>query len=237
MVCIPLGQHRTTEMMMINTLDDARFWDRNARKYARASIKDMAGYDRTLERTRALLKRSDTVLEIGCGTGTTAIKLAPSVGWITATDVSREMVMIAREKADAEICGNATFEVARGPAAVSGGIGYNAVLAFNLLHLVADRAALLAAILGGLKPGGLFISKTPCLSEMNPLIRMAIPVMQAIGIAPFVATFSAIELEHELVAAGFTVIERERHGSRAKDARIFLVARKPDARPRIPAGI
>ncbi|MGL5136316.1 MAG: methyltransferase domain-containing protein, partial [Beijerinckiaceae bacterium] len=104
---------------------------------------------------------------------------------------------------------------------------FDAVLAFNLLHLLRDRPSAFAQALRVLKPGGLFISKTPCLSEMNPLIRMVIPVMRAIGKAPFVDSFNAIRLEDEMARAGFAIVERGRHGSRGKDARIFLVARKP----------
>jgi hypothetical protein len=53
-----------------------------------------------------------------------------------------------------------------------------------------------------LKPGGLFISKTPCLREMNPLARVAVPVMQLVGKAPYVAILSAEELERELWRRG-----------------------------------
>ena len=100
------------------------------------------------------------------------------------------------------------------------------MLAFNLWHLVADRTSALAHVHRVLKPGGLFVSKTPCLAEMNPLIRLALPVMQFVGKAPYVAVFSATALEREIEEAGFTVIERGRHGSGRKDARIFIVARK-----------
>src|SRR5262249_9010493 len=55
---------------MVDAANDARFWDRAARKYAAGRIADMPGYERTLERTRHYLKRSDKVLELGCGTGT-----------------------------------------------------------------------------------------------------------------------------------------------------------------------
>jgi hypothetical protein len=80
-----------------------------------------------------------------------------------------------------------------------------------------------------LKPSGLFVSKTPCLSEMNPFIRVAVPVMRFVGRAPpYVSFFSATELEAEIADAGFVIIERERHGSEPKDARIFIVARKSD---------
>jgi ubiquinone/menaquinone biosynthesis C-methylase UbiE len=211
---------------MTSTTAGARFWDRAARKYAKSPITDMAGYERTLERTRTYLGGTDTVLELGCGTGTTALKLAPHVKRIIAADVSAEMIAIAKEKAAAQGCPNAEFVVATAEDAPWPDSSCDAVLAFNVLHLVAGRTAALAAVHRMLRPGGLFISKTPCLREMNPLIRLAVPVMQAIGKAPYVDTFSATDLEREIEAAGFAIVERARHGSKRKDARIFIVGRK-----------
>ena len=77
---------------------DARFWDRTSRKYARSAISDQAGYERTVERTRTLLRSGDRVLELGCGTGTTALRLAGDVRDYLATDVSTGMIAIANEK-------------------------------------------------------------------------------------------------------------------------------------------
>jgi ubiquinone/menaquinone biosynthesis C-methylase UbiE len=221
---------------MLKAMNDTRFWDRAAAKYANDPIKDMAGYNRTVERTRQLLKPSDTVLEIGCGTGTTALSLAPFVTRLAATDVSGEMIAIAREKADKQFCINADFDVAAASALPAADNTYDAALAFNVLHLIADQTAALAEIFRTLKPGGLFITKTPCLSEMNPLIRFAVPVMRLIGKAPFVSSFTAYELECAMADAGFIIIDRERHGSGSKDARIFLTVRKPNdvRRPSLP---
>ena len=209
--------------------DDQRFWDRVARKYARDPIKDMAGYTRTLESTRQRLRETDTVLELGCGTGTTALSLAPAVARIVGTDVSGEMIAIAREKAGALGCENSEFEVASADHAFRADGAFDAVLAFNVLHLIADRSAALQQAVRALKPGGLFISKTPCLSEMNPLLRLAVPVARLVGKAPHVAFFSALELQREIEGAGFEIVERARHGSGRKDARIFIVARTPVA--------
>ena len=211
---------------MFRTANDAQFWDRIARKYATDPIADIAGYERTLERTRHYLNGNEAAFEFGCGTGTTALRLAPSVGRIMATDLSGEMIAIAREKAHAEGCGNITFEVARPEAAPWPDGTFDVAFGFNVLHLLAEREAALRGVHRLLRPGGLFISKTPCLKEMNPLIRLAVPLMQLIGKAPHVAFLSAGDIEGELVAAGFEIIERARHASRGKDPRPFLVARR-----------
>jgi ubiquinone/menaquinone biosynthesis C-methylase UbiE len=205
---------------------DARFWDRIARKYAADRIADVAGYERTLERTRHYLNSEDVALEFGCGTGTTALKLAAFVTRYVATDISTEMIAIAREKANAEGCRNAEFDVATPDTTKWDDGTFDVAMGFNLLHLVAAREAALQGIRRLLKPGGLFISKTPCLKDMNPFIRLAVPVARAFGKAPYVAFFSAEELEREISAAGFEIIEHARHASRGKDTRPFLVARK-----------
>lgn len=211
---------------MSSTAADAQFWNRTARKYAQDPIKDMAGYERSIERTRHYLKATDVALELGCGTGTSALRLAPDVARLVATDVSAEMIAIAREKAAHAVCQTVEFAVAslQDPGQDAG--PYDVILAFNVLHLIAHRPDALARISRQLKPGGLFISKTPCLSEMSWLIRMAVPVARAIGKAPYVEFFTAADLEREIEAAGFTIVERARHGSGAKDPRIFVVGRK-----------
>jgi SAM-dependent methyltransferase len=211
---------------MSSNSKDARFWDRMARKYAADPIADMAGYERTLDVTRGYLKASDQAYEFGCGTGTTALKLASSVAGLTATDISSEMIAIARERAASEGCANAVFEVGTPETASCPDGSFDVAMGFNILHLIEARGATYRAIHRLLKPGGLFISKTGCLKEMNFALRLILPPMQLIGRAPYVAIFDAAELEREIAAAGFEIIERARHGSRGKDARIFLVARK-----------
>ncbi len=214
---------------MPTTSADARFWDRIAQKYAADPIKDMAGYERTIARTRDWLSPSHSVLELGCGTGTSALLLAPSVARITGSDLSGAMIAVATERAAAQANPNVSFLVGAAEDAVADEGSCDAVLAFNLLHLVADRQAAFRQVRRLLKPGGLFISKTPCLAEMNVLIRLAVPLMRMIGKAPHVSFFTAEALEQDVAAAGFTVLERARHGSGRRDPRIFLVARSGEA--------
>jgi ubiquinone/menaquinone biosynthesis C-methylase UbiE len=211
---------------MAVTDSDSRFWDQVARKYAARAIADLAGYERTLEATRRYLRPEHVVFEFGCGTGTTALRLAPSAARFMATDLSGEMIVLAREKAQAEACRNVEFAVASLETAQWPDESFDVALGFNVLHLIKDRPAAIAGVRRLLKPGGVFISKTPCIGEMNPLIRLAIPLLQAIGKAPYVDFVSGAQLERVIADAGFDIVERARHGSKRKDARAFLVARK-----------
>ena len=205
-----------------------KFWDGIAPKYARTPVRDMDSYSYTLERTRSYLGPRDTVLEIGAGTGSTALELAPSVGHVTATDISPAMTEIGREKARAAGVGNVDFVAS--DSLVAGLDGpFDAVLAHNILHLVEDLPGTLNRAHAVLKPGGLFISKTFCkpsgrISLFYWAMRVALPVMQAFGKAPFVALMTIRELETAIERAGFTIVET---GNYPKgEMRRYIVARK-----------
>jgi len=208
--------------------DPARFWDRTARRYAADPIADAAGFENSLRRTAALLSPSQDVLEVGCGTGTVALRLAAGTRRYLATDVSPEMIAIAREKLAAQPVAPLRFDVASLEGLAAPKASCDTVLAFNLLHLVRDLDAALDNIRQALRPGGLFISKTSCVAEMNPLIpRVAIPVMRWLGKAPYVHAFDAVDLQAAMTRRGFRIEAAERHGTMRRDTRIYIVARRP----------
>jgi ubiquinone/menaquinone biosynthesis C-methylase UbiE len=205
---------------------DARFWDRTSRKYARSAMADQAGYERTLDRTRALLGSGDRVLELGCATGTTALRLARDVQDYLATDISAGMITIANEKHAAAPIPALVFRTATAEALNPDATQFNAVLAFNYLHLVRDLAGTLRRIHALLAAEGLFISKTPCVGDMNPLLRFALPPMRAIGMAPYAGVFRAADLSQHISAAGFDILATENHATNGNDNRPYIVARK-----------
>lgn len=180
------------------------FWDGIAEKYATQPIGNMDAYEATLDRVRHWLRPEMSVMEIGCGTGTTALRLADSVARYLGTDLSGEMVRIANDKAAAVDHVSFVTEAARTAGA---GQEFDAVLAFNLLHLVDDPAAVMTHVRGLLPKGGLFISKTPCLGG-KPWFRPLIWGLQMIGKAPApVHCLRPAEIETALAAAGFEVVE------------------------------
>ena len=92
---------------------------------------------------------------------------------------------------------------------------------------VSSRTGTLRRIHTLLAAGGLFISKTPCLGDMNPLIRLILlPAMRTIGKAPYAGTFSAIDLSQNLSAAGFEILATESHSAHDANKRPYIVARK-----------
>lgn len=229
-LCSMTGTNVKTEQAPQINGKDAQFWDKTARKYAASPIGDEAGFERTLARTRVLMASGARVLELGCGTGTVALRLADAAQSYLATDISERMIAIAQEKLAVHqggLNGLLSFRQATADTLARENKRYDVVIGLNFLHLAGHLPAVLGHIQALLAPGGLFISKTPCVGDMNPLIRLAIPFMRLVGKAPSVTVFSAASLERAIRDAGFEIMENERHGSKGKDVRPFIVARAP----------
>jgi len=201
----------------------SRFWDRLAEKYARQPIADEDSYRRKLQITRQYLRPDMELLEFGCGTGSTAITHAPHVRHITAIDISGKMLDIARARAAAAGVTNITFEQAAiddYPAAQS---SHDMILGLSILHLVADRNAVIARVHQMLKPGGLFVSSTACIGDTAAFFKFIGPIGKALGFFPLLRVFTRNELVATITGAGFEIIE---NWQPAKDKAVFIVAKK-----------
>ncbi len=210
----------------------ARFWDRMARRYAKSPIADEAAYQEKLRVTRTYFTPETEVLEFGCGTGGTAINHAPFVKRILATDVSAEMITICRENLAPTSVDNVTFRRATlddlGP---SDG-PFDVVMGMSILHLLEDRTGAIARVRELLKPGGVFVSSTICLSDSARLKRLVLPVGHALGVLPYVAMLTEERLKADIEAGGFAI---EHAWRPAKNKAVFIVARKTDE-PAVTAG-
>lgn len=204
---------------------DAKFWDKVSTKYASKPVPSEEIYAQKLAISRRFMTPQSTVLEFGCGTGTTALKHAKDVAHITAYDFSPAMIAIANDKQRQQAnAGNIDFRVAAVEDIEFGSEQYDVVMGHSILHLTFDNDKTLKKIFAGLKPGGVFISGSGCLKDMNPLLRLALPVLQMLGKAPKINHFSANELVDLHTQIGFEVAERWEY----KKGELFLVARKPE---------
>lgn len=200
-----------------------KFWDKVAERYSKRPVADEASYEKKLRVTREYFRPETEALEFGCGTGSTAIAHAPYVKHVLATDLSSGMIEIARERARTENVPNVTFEQSSIDEFDHPGQSFDAVLALNVLHLVQDKEGAIAKVHRLLRPGGVFVSSTACISNMMPLFRLIAPVGQFLGLFPPVAVFSVDELRTALLDAGFEIVYEWLPG---KNKAVFLVAQK-----------
>lgn len=204
-----------------------RFWDQRAAAYAKQPIRDESAYAQTLERVRAHLATSARVLEIGCGTGTTALALAANAGHILATDYSAEMIGIAADKARAAGVTNVEFRTTTLDDPALASESFDVVMALNFLHLIEDVPAVIRRIRGLVRPGGIFVSKTPCVGDQGLLPRVAIPVLRALGRAPFVNFVTERALADGIRGEGFEVVETGMYPRKTRS--FFVVAKRAGA--------
>ncbi len=205
---------------------DAAFWDNIAESYSRKPIADRPAYEKKLVATKERLSPGDVVLDLGCGTGSLALELAPHVAHVHAVDISGEMIRIGERKAEAQGIDNVTFHRAN----VDMLTGFDAesfdcVCAYNIIHLVDDRSLLLRRIFGRLRPQGSLVSTTPCLGESRMPYRLILKVMRWFGKAPAVDVLSLEELDASLREAGFVDLAKPDVGAARQTA--FVLATKP----------
>ena len=203
----------------------AQFWDKVAEKYAKQPIADEAAYQQKLAVTRNYFRPDMEVLEIGCGTGSTAILHAPYVKHIRAIDFSTNMIATAQGNAEAKHIDNVTFEQATIEDLNSPDRSLDAVLGLSILHLLKNKEAAIAQVYQMLIPGGLFITSTVCMGDTMSWFKLIAPIGQFLGIFPFVQFLTAQALADSLIQAGF---ELDYQWQPSKGKAVFIVAKKPE---------
>lgn len=203
--------------------DSSKFWDKIATRYAKKPVADEQAYQKKLRVTREYFRPDMHVLEVGCGTGSTAIAHAPFVQHIRATDFSSQMITIAQGKASAADIGNVSFEVSSVDELSVQSNSLDAVLALSVLHLLESKEEAIGKIHNMLKPGGVFVSSTACIGDFLKILKFIAPVGRFFRLLPVLKVFTTNELVNSLTTAGFT-IDYQWQPSK-KDA-VFIVAKK-----------
>jgi len=203
----------------------SRFWDRHAKGYAKRPVADATAYQRKLKLTQYYLSPDLEVLELGCGTGTTALIHAPFVKHITGIDISGNMIEIARAKAESGKVKNVTFQQSSVDSLETPDASYDIVMGHSILHLLENKEAVISRVHRMLKPGGVFVSSTACLGGRMPVLRAILPAGHFLGLLPLVEFFTVKELESDLADAGFRIDHRWQPD---KSMAVFIIATKAD---------
>jgi 2-polyprenyl-3-methyl-5-hydroxy-6-metoxy-1,4-benzoquinol methylase len=186
-----------------------RFWDSRAKEYDRNEEKYEQSYKKAVDNTKKHLSVSDVVLDYGCGTGIVTNDLADSVREIHGIDISSEMIDVARRRAVERGIGNVHYAQSTIFDELYGNESYNVILAFSVLHLLEDTQKVMQRINELLKPGGLFISETPCLGERAAFFSILLCLLSKTGLVPYLSRFGTSELQDLVTGGGFRVVDTE----------------------------
>lgn len=179
-------------------------------------------HDQSLAKAQKFLRPYMEVLELGCGTGSATMSHAPYVKRIRATDYSKAMINIAEKRKDRQGVDNVYFECESINDLARDHRLYDAIIAYDVLHLVPNLEEALQSIFDHLNPGGFFVSSTPCWGGGYQLLRPFWPVLKALGVLPPACFFSKNDMMTSANSVGFEVIET----SGSPGPTLFLVARK-----------
>jgi len=199
-----------------------KFWGRMAKYLDQVERKDETTNIKIIDKTKKYLKISDTVLDYGCGTGTSATEIAGSVKTVTGIDISSKMIEAAKGKTVERKVKNIDFaQTTIFDEKLKTG-SFDVILCFNLLHLVEDTPKVMQRINELLKPGGLIISSTPCIR--GTFLGVLLLPVSKIGLIPPITSFKISELEDLMTDGNFEIVETEcLHKS---GQQYFVVAKK-----------
>ncbi|NRF62047.1 class I SAM-dependent methyltransferase [Vibrio coralliilyticus] len=162
----------------------AKFWDRIAEKYFNKSVKNPPIYQKKLLIIEQLLTSSSRVLEVGCGTGSTALHLANQVGQYDAYDFSKNMIRIASHRASEANIINIKFKAADVEVLKSPRGNYDVVMAHSVLHLIDNAERVVENMLNGLKDGGYIVLSLVMLNKLPMPLRALLMLGSKLGVIP-----------------------------------------------------
>jgi 2-polyprenyl-3-methyl-5-hydroxy-6-metoxy-1,4-benzoquinol methylase len=187
-------------------------WDRLANNWDTPGVSLGENDLRILEKLRKYLKAGDIVLDYGCATGSIAIAMTGMVKEVHGIDLSSKMIEIAKRKAGECKVKNIDFTHATifDESLKQGSL--DVILSSSILHLLEKLPQVLSRISQLLKPGGLFISATPCLGErafISVLINTPVFLLSIAGILPHINFFDVPRLVTAITNENFRVVEKE----------------------------
>jgi len=160
-------------------------------------------WQRRVKMLTAHLKPSDKVLELGCGTGYFTKEIVKTGAWVTAIDISPELLHIAQEEIKEE---NASFILENAYEMSFEANSFDSIVGSSVLHhLEIDKA--ISEMFRVLKPGGTMYFTEP--NMMNPQIALQknIPVLKRkLGDSPDETAFFRWSLLKLLKNTGFVDI-------------------------------
>jgi ubiquinone/menaquinone biosynthesis C-methylase UbiE len=189
-------------------------WSKQAASYDRRTMRIYEeAYERSIRKACAVVSPDQCVLEVGCGTGILSLGVAPHVAKVIGTDISPEMIDVARDKAQRQGISNVEFRVGDGYSLAFEDGSFDTVLLLNTLHIVKEPEAVLREVHRLLKPSGYLVTATDCYAEPVPLYtRLMLGVQRLLhwtGMIPFLSYWRKQDIHQVLERCSFEIEETD----------------------------
>ena len=189
-------------------MDDGRsYWDRQASSYGRSMWFLGGPLPRMVALAAEGARGAERGLEVAAGTGLVSSALAEVTTELVATDYAEAMLAQLSARMKAEGRTNVRVEQADVYALRYEAASFDVVVAANVLHLLPDLDAALAALRRVMKPGARLIAPTYLHAE-TARARLASRVMRIAGF-PGQRRFTARSLREALERSGLWVTRQE----------------------------
>lgn len=197
--------------------DNKTFWNKEAEKFSRSGNKESK---RLVEKSLPYLNEKDKLLDFACGTGQSSLLFSDHLHSVVGLDYSEEMIRYANENSKE----NVTFFSGSLDHSILEVGSFDVIVAFNVLHLMDDLKTVKETFYKALKPGGYFISYSPCMTNKKSVWVWLIQFLSKLKLFPSVFPFTADELIKELSDQNFSLVEESYDGDKIQNA--FLVLKK-----------
>lgn len=191
--------------------DEKRFWDKGAVKYDRWIENSFDEQYRVFrKRIKSYIRSDDEILEIGCGTGDISFQVAPLCKKVTGTDISPEMIAIARSKLADGDYPNLSFSVEDAYKLPFPDAAFHKVICVNALQTMKEPERVVREARRVLKNNGEFIAVMYCYgdSKVKDIIKLFTFVVKR-GRPKYWTFFKRGGVAKLFTDAGYEIVEAE----------------------------
>ena len=187
---------------------EKKFWDKLAPKYEPFIEKNWKIYPSLLDKISQDVNVGNTILEVACGPGLVALKVAERAFKIYAVDISEPMIEKAKEKMEEKEIRNIEFSVEDAYSLPFDNKTFNTAICNSALHNMINPQKALLEIKRVLKPDGRLIATIVGIGESRKF-KLAMTIYKFFTAFPVFYKLNLDEFANMINASGFTIVNKE----------------------------
>ena len=189
---------------------ERKFWDKLVPRYDEFIEKNWKIYKSSLfDKITNDVNAGDTILEVACGPGLVALKIANRASKIYAVDISEPMIEKAKKKMQEMEIKNIEFSVEDAYSLPFDKEMFDTVICNMALHNMMEPQKALSEMRRVLKPGGRLIAIIVGIGESRK-IKLGMTIFTFFTAFPVFHKLNLDEFANMITESGFAVVDKEK---------------------------